>query len=51
MHALTGCARPRDATHTRSIPPGGAMSVLIETSKGDIVIDLFTDLCPNTCRK
>ena len=26
------------------------MSVLIETSKGDIVIDLFTELCPNTCK-
>ena len=26
------------------------MSVLIETSMGDIVIDLFTDLCPNACK-
>ena len=26
------------------------MSVLIETSKGDIVIDLFTELCPTACK-
>ena len=26
------------------------MSVLVETSKGDIVIDLFTDLCPTACK-
>jgi peptidyl-prolyl cis-trans isomerase-like 4 len=25
------------------------MSVLIETSLGEIVIDLFPTLCPNTC--
>lgn len=25
------------------------MSVLFETSLGDIVIDLETDLCPKTC--
>ena len=25
------------------------MAVCIETSKGDIVIDLYTDKCPNTC--
>ena len=26
------------------------MSVLIETSKGDIIIDLFTDACPVACK-
>ena len=26
-----------------------AMSVLLETSLGDIVIDLETELCPRTC--
>lgn len=26
------------------------MSVLLETSVGDIVIDLYTDECPMTCR-
>lgn len=26
------------------------MSVLLETSVGDIIIDLYTDQCPNTCR-
>ena len=26
------------------------MSVLLETSLGDIVIDLYTDLCPVTCK-
>lgn len=26
------------------------MAVLLETSKGDIVIDLHVDDCPNTCR-
>lgn len=25
------------------------MSVILETSKGDIVIDLFVDECPKTC--
>ena len=26
------------------------MSVLLETSLGDLVIDLETELCPNTCK-
>ena len=26
------------------------MSVLLETSKGDIVIDLHTELCPVACK-
>lgn len=26
------------------------MSVLLETSLGDLVIDLETDSCPNTCK-
>jgi peptidyl-prolyl cis-trans isomerase-like 4 len=26
------------------------MSVLLETSKGDLVIDLFTDACPITTK-
>jgi peptidyl-prolyl cis-trans isomerase-like 4 len=26
------------------------MSVILETSKGDIVIDLYADLCPKTCQ-
>jgi hypothetical protein len=27
------------------------MSVLLETSVGDIVLDLFVDLAPKTCQK
>jgi len=27
-----------------------AMSVMIETSKGDIVIDLYIDEAPNACK-
>jgi peptidyl-prolyl cis-trans isomerase-like 4 len=26
------------------------MAVLLETSKGDIVLDLYVDECPNTCK-
>lgn len=26
------------------------MSVYIETSAGDVVVDLFTDECPQTCQ-
>lgn len=26
------------------------MSVLLETSKGDLVVDLYTDDCPNACK-
>jgi len=26
------------------------MSVLLETSKGDLVVDLYTDECPAACK-
>lgn len=31
-------------------PDAAAMAVLLETSKGDIVIDLFVEECPMTCK-
>ena len=34
---------PRAAAHA-------TMSVLIETSRGDIVIDLYVDACPVACK-
>lgn len=33
-----------------SFSHGVAMSVYIETSAGDVVVDLFTDECPEACK-
>eukprot|EP00958_Prasinococcus_capsulatus_P001166 scaffold106_cov380-Prasinococcus_capsulatus_cf.AAC.4 len=35
---------------TGSIATGAAMAVLLETTRGDVVIDLHTELCPITCK-
>lgn len=40
----------RHGSEAGGAPPRPAMAVLLETSKGDIVIDLFCDDCPLTCK-
>jgi Cyclophilin type peptidyl-prolyl cis-trans isomerase/CLD len=32
------------------VPYPAAMAVLLQTSQGDMVIDLHTDLAPNACK-
>lgn len=40
-----------DGADALSAPPGPAMSVLLETSLGDITIDLLVDDAPRCCEK
>lgn len=37
--------------YSPSLPPPSSMSVLLETSVGDIVIDLLADYAPKCCEK
>jgi hypothetical protein len=36
--------------NTAAVAADAAMAVLLETSKGDIVIDLYVDEAPSTCK-
>lgn len=52
----SAAAGARQALHPRSprarppIHPPATMAVLLETSRGDLVIDLATDAAPSACR-